>query len=138
MGSMVTAHTKGDPFNFSPAPPKEAGDRSYPSVACLSLRMSQGYSKKSEGVASVTMPFGDQSFIKTATCGHCQKIMVVEPDAAPSAMIVTQRQPPAVCHRCWTLVCPQCHAKGTCTPWEAQMEKIEARDRFLRSVGLAV
>jgi hypothetical protein len=38
---------------------------------------------------------------------------------------------------CMGLICPICVGKMTCMTWEAKMEKIEARDRFLRSAGLS-
>jgi len=104
------------------------------------------YSRKAEGVVSLEGPFGEAIHIKTATCGHCQKIFFVSngdgtasaelPEGAALIISAEHRPPPAVCHRCWSLVCPECHGTGECTPWEKQMEKIEAADRFLRSARM--
>lgn len=33
-------------------------------------------------------------------------------------------------------VCPECHAIGTCTPFERKLEAREARHRLLVSLGL--
>jgi hypothetical protein len=65
----------------------------------------------------------------TFTCFHCQRIVAVRPlmDAADMG---------GLCKVCMRLICMECVAKLTCTPWEKAMEQIEARDRFLRSVGL--
>ena len=97
--------------------------------------MGQSYARKAEGVATVAMPYGEIAERKTATCGHCQRIFYVQPgtDGTSAAGPV---QGPALCHRCWSLVCPRCHKHGRCTPWLKQMERIEARGRFLRSAGL--
>jgi hypothetical protein len=66
----------------------------------------------------------------TFTCGHCQFIVHVKPlaDAADCG---------GLCKVCMRLICGPCTAKGTCTPWEKAFEKIEARDRFLRSAGIS-
>lgn len=106
------------------------------------------YSKKNEGVAMLCDPFGGLIEVKTITCGHCQRIVHVSPfgdatgdvnlpEGAEHTLISTvKREPPAVCHRCWQLICPQCHADGRCIPFLAQLERIESRDIFLRSAGL--
>jgi hypothetical protein len=31
-------------------------------------------------------------------------------------------------------VCLACHDLGTCTPWERQLEAMEAKDRLVRAV----
>jgi hypothetical protein len=105
----------------------------------------QSYSHASEGVAIVASPDGIIE-IRTATCGHCQRICNVlaggdgtgEPDPNPAPGVLERRQRPGthVCHICWRIVCDPCHAKGKCTPWEERMAKMEARDHFLRSAGI--
>jgi hypothetical protein len=94
------------------------------------------YNKIAEGVGELTAPYGEVTALKTYTCGHCNRIDFVKPEAAPAQFLVLRTfEPPAVCHRCWTLVCPKCHAAGNCMPVEALLEKIEAHDQFLRSAG---
>ncbi len=63
------------------------------------------------------------------TCVHCQAIVRIAPRASASAS-------GGWCGRCNQPICGPCAATGQCTPWEKQMERIEARDRFLRSAGL--
>jgi hypothetical protein len=65
----------------------------------------------------------------TFTCKHCQRIVAVDPMKDPA-------ESGGFCRICWGLVCKQCNLEGTCSPWERQMEQIEARDRFRRSAGL--
>ena len=107
--------------------------------------MSQSYSKKAEGVAVVTMPYGDNHEVKTVTCGHCQLICLVEAGtdgtgsefAEPVTGLIQRKRPGThVCHICWRLVCDKCHHIGTCTPWEEKLKKMEQRADFLRSAGL--
>lgn len=63
------------------------------------------------------------------TCRHCQFVVFVPPRTDPANL-------GGLCKQCMGLICPKCTAKGTCTPFELALEKMEARDRFLRSAGL--
>lgn len=65
----------------------------------------------------------------TFTCCHCNKIVFIEPKADPSTL-------GGFCRLCMKGVCPTCHNKGTCTPFEKKMEKDEARARLLKSIGV--
>lgn len=65
----------------------------------------------------------------TFTCFHCNSIVVVKPLMKPEDL-------GGMCKVCMKLTCPACTSVGSCTPWEKQMEQIEARDRFLRQCGL--
>lgn len=67
--------------------------------------------------------------IDTFTCFHCSYIVHVKPlmDAADLG---------GLCKVCMKLVCKACNAKGSCTPWEKQLEQMEARERFIRQCGL--
>lgn len=74
-------------------------------------------------------PDGQVDEHDTFTCGHCQVIVEVARRARPEDM-------GGLCKICMKLVCVRCNAQGTCTPWEKQMEKMEARERLFRSAGL--
>jgi hypothetical protein len=105
------------------------------------------YSRKAEGVVEITSPLGE-IVLKTGTCGHCQHIFFVAsggdgtdplniPAEAQQLITIGKPEPPAVCHKCWSLVCPQCHATGECLTWEKQMDLIEAAARCDRSLRTA-
>lgn len=106
---------------------------------------SPSYSRKAEGIAVITLPYGESIEIKTVTCAHCQRLCPVEAGtdgtgdglSGPMPGLAPRQRPGThVCQICWSIVCDHCHATGECKPWEEQMRKIEARDRFLRSAGL--
>lgn len=84
--------------------------------------------RRPQGYAVLASPDGVVE-TDTFTCGHDQRIVKVPPGADPASI-------GGLCKVCMQLICPQCVAKGICTPWEQQMEKIEARDRFLRAAGI--
>jgi uncharacterized Fe-S center protein len=96
--------------------------------------MKARYSTAAEGITAVTMPFGELVERKTATCGHCQKIVYV--DAVGDGTGGASQT--AVCHKCWSIVCAACHAKGICAPWQKQLEEIERKsDLSLRRYGIS-
>jgi hypothetical protein len=90
----------------------------------------QRYAKKAEGIAVTTMPYGEVTECQTFTCGHCQAIVKVQPGIGSAS------DGTGLCKVCMSMVCKRCNAAGKCTPWEEQMEKIEARDRARRSYGI--
>jgi hypothetical protein len=63
----------------------------------------------------------------TIACHHCQRHIVIPPGPPRDDLF-------GVCWNCSKFICPPCAKKQTCTPWEKQMERIEARDRMLRAV----
>ena len=65
----------------------------------------------------------------TVTCGHCQRIVHVAPRCDPADI-------GGLCKICMSLICPRCVKRDGCTPWEKQMEQMEARQDALRSYGL--
>ena len=80
---------------------------------------------------------------ETISCFHCGRIVQVKPGTASTVYLLTEgatgrtkEEPGAFCRICMRPVCLPCHAIGTCTPWEQQMERSEARDRLRRSLRL--
>lgn len=65
----------------------------------------------------------------TFTCVHCQRVTLVPPRASPSDL-------GGWCFRCAQPVCAVCATHGRCDPWEAQMARMEARERLHRAVGV--
>lgn len=65
----------------------------------------------------------------TFTCIHCNSITRVEPTISPT-------ENNGWCFGCNKPICHDCAVKGGCTPWERQMERMEAKYRFLKSAGL--
>jgi hypothetical protein len=65
----------------------------------------------------------------TFTCGHCQRVTLVEARQDPSKL-------GGFCRVCMKHICGPCADNGTCRPFEKALEQAEARDRFLRSAGL--
>lgn len=63
----------------------------------------------------------------TFTCHHCQHIVTVPVRARPEDL-------GGHCKICDRLICPVCVDKGTCTPWEKQMEISEARQALFRAL----
>jgi predicted amidophosphoribosyltransferase len=61
-----------------------------------------------------------------AVCAHCQAVVAVR-----------AKDGVGWCARCAAPVCPRCEAAAVCRPFERRLERLEARDRFLRSAGLA-
>ncbi len=67
--------------------------------------------------------------IDTFTCEHCNCVKHVPVKVNASDI-------GGLCKQCMGLICPKCVTKGTCTPWEEQMLRREATDRFRREVGV--
>lgn len=65
----------------------------------------------------------------TLTCGHCQLIILVKPGNGVSTAV-------PFCRGCMTYVCEVCSGKAECRPWEKQLEAIESRGRFFKSLGI--
>ena len=62
----------------------------------------------------------------TFTCHHCNTIVVVKPKCDPCDL-------GGMCRICEKMICPSCVDIGKCDPFEKKLERIEARDRILRS-----
>lgn len=77
------------------------------------------------GYATLTSERGVAE-IDTFTCAHCNSIKHVKPKERPEDL-------GGHCRQCDHLICASCVRKGTCTPWERQMEIMEARAAARRS-----
>ena len=95
------------------------------------------------GYSLTTDPDRPLAEADTLTCGHCQRVVFIKPGFGPTVYRIYNRttrqwteEAGAWCGVCDSPVCLPCHGKGTCTPWEQQMEEQEARHRFLASAGL--
>lgn len=66
--------------------------------------------------------------IDTFTCNHCCRVTHVKPLCDPADL-------GGLCKQCMSLVCLRCYAKGTCTPWEEKMLRMEARERLRQACG---
>ena len=77
----------------------------------------------------------------TATCGHCNRIILIKAGTGATTYLIPQvhgpdrEEPGAMCRVCMRTVCLHCHADGRCTPLERRIEEMEARGRFLREAG---
>jgi len=83
-----------------------------------------------QGYGVVTSPeFPYQVEHDTFTCFHCQRVEIVAPFKNPEDI-------GGFCKVCSHLICARCASMGMCRPWLEQLERIEAKNRFLRSAGL--
>lgn len=60
----------------------------------------------------------------TFTCCHCNSVVFLEP----------KKTQVGFCRLCMKPVCPSCDARGSCTPFEKQLEEVETRDRRRRAM----
>lgn len=99
--------------------------------------------RRPAGYATIIDPDHPTIEYDTASCGHCQKILFVKPNTACTVYLIPlptpgqwKEEPGAFCLVCMRPVCLPCHDDGRCIPWEQKIEAMEARGRFLRSIGL--
>lgn len=67
-----------------------------------------------------------QPWAGTITCHHCQKIVRWTNRKEMNARA-------DCCRNCMKMVCMPCYKRGICTPWEKQFDRMEHRQRALRS-----
>lgn len=63
------------------------------------------------------------------TCYHCNTVHVVKPGQKGEDI-------GGLCKCCMQLICSACVDRGLCDPFEKKLERTEAKDRFLRQVGV--
>ena len=83
--------------------------------------------RKPGGYAEIVDPDRPTRRADTFTCGHCQRVCHVQARIRPEDV-------GGLCKQCMALICKHCVAKGTCTPWEKQMELMERRDRLYSAI----
>jgi hypothetical protein len=81
------------------------------------------------GYAIIVEPGKADVEMDTFTCAHDNRVVFVRAGQDPSEL-------GGFCRICMKHICGPCADLGSCTPYEREMEKAEARDRFLRAVGL--
>jgi hypothetical protein len=99
--------------------------------------------RKPQGYGLLLDPGSDVPLLErdTITCGHCQRIVHVKPGTGATTYLIFhppswawREEAGAACRVCMRPVCLACHDLGTCTPWERQLEAMEAKDRLVRAV----
>lgn len=85
--------------------------------------------RKPGGYGQVTGPGVPTREIDSFTCFHCNRVRWVRPLRPPE-------EAGGLCKVCMRLVCPHCVKRGTCLPFEKEVERQEASNRFLRSAGI--
>ena len=96
-----------------------------------------------QGYLLVSGP-GEHIEYDTITCSHCNGVVIVKPGTAATTYLIkdqfsglTNEEPGAACRVCMKAVCLRCcDSTGGCVVWERKMERMEARARLLRSVGV--
>jgi hypothetical protein len=82
-----------------------------------------------QGYALWTDPSGVAQERDTFTCAHCNSVVFVEPAKDPASL-------GGFCRLCMKNVCAKCADAGKCEPFEKKLEKMEARSRLLKSIGV--
>lgn len=99
--------------------------------------------RRPQGFAVTSDPGSDRPLREedTITCGHCQQLVFIRPGTGATVYRIFDEilwrwieVPGAFCRTCMRAVCLTCHARGGCLPWEKMIERMEAKDRFTRSV----
>jgi hypothetical protein len=70
--------------------------------------------------------FGNVAVVETLTCKHCNRIYAKPGPGDPAGF----------CHMCMSPVCLGCGKLERCDPFEKKLERLEARDRLIKSAGL--
>jgi len=98
---------------------------------------------KVHGYATIVEPEKRIVEFDVLTCHHCQRQIFVKPRTGATVYLRYNRRTHmwredagSFCRQCMEPVCLSCHVLGTCTPWEQQLDRMEARDRLRRSVGV--
>jgi hypothetical protein len=82
---------------------------------------------RAHGYAIITDPDAPTREFDTITCCHCQRIVPIKPGLSAA-------DAGGFCRLCMEPTCGPCADTGTCTPFEAKLERMEGRKTFLRGV----
>lgn len=94
--------------------------------------MSVKSTRRQQGCAIITNVDNDRTVeMDTYTCSHCNSVHFLN-DAAGNKL-----DPGGFCMICFKQICGPCADKGSCDPFEKKLLRMEARGRFLKSVGLS-
>lgn len=85
--------------------------------------------RKPGGYGVWTQADGQQKEIDSFSCCHCNRVVFVPPRADPSQL-------GGFCMCCHKHICSHCADDGRCIPLMKQIEAVEDRDRFRRSLLL--
>ena len=88
--------------------------------------------RQPHGYLIITDPARPTYEADTVTCGHCNRIVVTQAGTGATVYLLPhgagwREVAGAFCRLCMRPVCLACHARGTCDPWERQVEQIERR-----------
>ena len=97
-----------------------------------------------QGYSTVVSPDAPVVERDTITCGHCQRVVFVKPNTAATTYLIPgthpdhpwREEPGACCRVCMRSICLTCCDVGRCTPFERQIEQMEARQRFREQIGV--
>lgn len=78
--------------------------------------------RKPHGYAQIVSPDAPLAEMDTAMCCHCQRIIFMH--ATPQ---LPNPDKGGFCIKCYSNVCGPCADQGVCTPFERELEKIEAK-----------
>lgn len=88
-------------------------------------------SGRAQGYAILTDPEAPTRERDTFTCGHCNRVVFVKPQADPATY-------GGFCGGCYRLICQACEAEKVrtlaCRPFEKWLEQQEARSRLHQSL----
>jgi hypothetical protein len=79
------------------------------------------------GYAAISDPERPIKECDTFTCCHCNTVVFVTGPVDDMG---------GFCTLCMKHTCKDCNAKGTCSPFEKKIERMERRDRLRRAAGV--
>jgi len=86
-----------------------------------------------KGYLTIVSPDAPTLERDSVCCGHCQKVIFLKPGSGVTVYLIQHRdgrwteESGAFCRVCMRPVCLLCHDRGTCTPFERQLEVAEAK-----------